>query len=392
MTVIGRMEYERIKKSLWSGREFRLSTLVLPNGKTANNTIKHGIYERSYESKKYTDRHELSSLDISVGEYYSFEFIKYLGDGGRLNNEIVISHNKLIEAYSYFVNVKNELENNFDAIYTESGISPQYAQTTFSSQPLQSVRDTEVKQINAIPYMVPHPVNTALKIPGVYFIIGNDPNYGTELDYNNFINLLNMLISITEEPYRLMTLSSLALIEAQNNQIIENQLEIIRLLNGGNSMSMGGGINSNVNTRRNTNTGFNRSSFQAGTPNNIPQNNGITNHTPSGSFGGGTTLGGRRSGFPMGSNINRTSPLNGAPQPTNNAFTNNNVATPTPAQPVVEDKAPEIEKSNVDDFANTLNTGGTTSNGIPSIGSILEEAKNTKFDLDDTESVDDLDL
>lgn len=391
MTVIGRMEYERIKKSLWSGREFRLSTLVLPNGKTANNTIKHGIYERSYESKKYTDRHELSSLDISVGEYYSFEFIKYIGDGGRLNNEIVISHNKLIEAYSYFVNVKNELENNFDAIYTESGISPQYAQTTFSSQPLQSVRDTEVKQINAIPYMVPHPVNTALKIPGVYFIIGNDPNYGTELDYNNFINLLNMLISITEEPYRLMTLSSLALIEAQNNQIIENQLEIIRLLNGGNSMSMGGGINSNVNTRRNTNTGFNRSSFQAGTPNNIPQNNGITNHTPSGSFGGGNNLGGRRSGFPMGSNINRASPLNGAPQPTNNPFTNN-VATPTPAQPPVEEKVPEIEKSNVDDFANTLNTGGTTNTGIPSIGSILEEAKNTKFDLDDTESVDDLDL
>lgn len=391
MTVIGRMEYERIKKSLWSGREFRLSTLVLPNGKTANNTIKHGIYERSYESKKYTDRHELSSLDISVGEYYSFEFIKYLGDGGRLNNEIVISHNKLIEAYSYFVNVKNELENNFDAIYTESGISPQYAQTTFSSQPLQSVRDTEVKQINAIPYMVPHPVNTALKIPGVYFIIGNDPNYGTELDFNNFINLLNMLISITEEPYRLMTLSSLALIEAQNNQIIENQLEIIRLLNGGNSMSMGGGMNSNVNTRRNTNTGFNRSSFQAGTPNNIPQNNGITNHTPSGSFGGGTTLGGRRSGFPMGSNINRASPLNGAPQPTNTAF-NNNVATPAPAQPPVEEKTPEIEKTSVDDFANTLNTGGATSTGIPSIGSILEEAKNTKFDLDDTESVDDLDL
>lgn len=378
MTNIGKMEYERIKKVLWSGRDFKFSNIVLPNSKSNTGGIKHGIYERTYESKKYTDRHQLSALDLAVGEYYSFEFTRFLGDGAKISNEIMISHNRLIEAYSYFSRLREFLEINYDAIYTANGIPAEYTQQPITSPHLQSSRETEVKQISTLPAMITHPNNPNLVLPGVQFIIGNDYNYSTEIEYNNFINLISMISSMTESSYVLTSMSSNTLIEAQNNQIIENQLEILQSLGNGRRPAV-----SNVNTQvsRQTNTGFNRSNF-GGQP--VNNGNGITNHSA-----GGTSLGGRRSSFPMGRNINQNKPLQGAPVQEQPPVMN----TPQPT----ETNEPVIEKTSMDDFANQVNNHVESSvetvenNSIPSMSSIIDEAKNMKFDLD-SESVDDLDL
>lgn len=379
MKLSGKFEYERVKKYLWSGKEFKLSCLLLPNGKTTTGNLRHGFYERSYESRKYNDRHELTTLDISVGEYYLFEFVRFEENGGKLSSEILISHNKLLEVYTYFNKLREILTVNYNDIYTQQGANENYAQ---SSPQLQNTRDNEVKSLTAIPVMMPHPSNPATAIPGVYFIVGTNQNCGTYIAYDNFINLCSMIVDLTGSSATLSDIASNTLIEAQNNLIID-------LLSGGGAPVSNNFGGSNVG-RRPTNSGFNRSSVGTPQPRPFTNNagNGITNHTPAGNTG---TSYGRPSAFPTGMNVNRAEPLRGAPVPTQQPPVNN-VPEPQPTNTVTT--APEIEKTSLDEFANELNGNVETESVVANGGfdDILKEASNVEFDLEKADIDEDLDL
>ena len=185
------MEFETITNELYKSGELKLLSSVSPNWKHGQtNKLMKGTYANEYNSQKYSDRSTLRSLAMNFNSYLVFEYLRYQ-DTNRISESIYCSYPHLADLQAFFINAVNFINENYDAIYVQNGINPDF------SQPLISEKFTQGKSLAIQPAKVSFLQNNMqVQVNGVLFMIGSD-SYTVEMTIDNFFGLAGRVIDMT---------------------------------------------------------------------------------------------------------------------------------------------------------------------------------------------------
>ena len=370
------MDFDRIQNTIFRTGDLNVKLMLLPNRKQASSgNLLTGSYVNTYKSQQYNDRSELASLDINFNTYINFDYLQFV-DNNRISESVLVSYPHLTSLQDFLVNTSNLLIEDYEAIYTQQGIAPEY------NEWMTSEGLTQGKILGVVPAFVDVVVNeVATQEPGVLFLVKDD-KYIVEMTLNAYIGLVDDVGAIA---------NSAALRTAANQLYTMAQLDYLIFNNTGGGGLLGGGSGGGT-----SNAGgvFNK-----------------TNKRPSFGGGGGSThtknadrpaqgLSRRSSGsIPRRSSTGGLGKLGSPSTPaTSDQEEETTVIPPKPTRIT----KPTVEKTTLDDLADEQVDldgedaslgGGSLDNSSNETGDdgllndILEQAKKEEFDLGD----DDLD-
>lgn len=210
-----KVERELFRKS--SGKElFTVSNTILLGSKGANDVYLDSIYNRSYDSKKYSDMSQLQTLNIRTSDYITFNYNNF---EEKVNSSIFISYPNLgdlvdflEETYKFFTDSK---------VFDKKGnVTMNYQEAMVQSEPLGGD-----KVLLSIP--------TSLDYDGNYLkgvcIFLNDEDIYVELDERGFFTIYSILASID-------------LLSCSNQTIIMSMLGLGTIGGGSEEVSISHGI------------------------------------------------------------------------------------------------------------------------------------------------------
>ena len=370
------MDFDRIQNTIFRTGDLNVKLMLLPNRKQASSgNLLTGSYVNTYKSQQYNDRSELASLDINFNTYINFDYLQFV-DNNRISESVLVSYPHLTSLQDFLVNTSNLLIEDYEAIYTQQGIAPEY------NEWMTSEGLTQGKILGVVPAFVDVVVNeVATQEPGVLFLVKDD-KYIVEMTLNAYIGLVDDVGAIA---------NSAALRTAANQLYTMAQLDYLIFNNTGGGGLLGGGSGGGA-----SNAGgvFNK-----------------TNKRPSFGGGGGSThtknadrpaqgLSRRSSGsIPRRSSTGGLGKLGSPSTPA--PSDQEEETTVIPPKPTRITK-PTVEKTTLDDLADEqvdldgedASLGGGSLDNLSNetgddglLNDILEQAKKEEFDLGD----DDLD-
>jgi len=83
---------EKIERVLYTSGNLNMKTVIITGSKGAEDRRLSGCYQRTYESKKYSNVSELSSVQIKTGDYFVISWSGRQDDGKYINEEVYLSY------------------------------------------------------------------------------------------------------------------------------------------------------------------------------------------------------------------------------------------------------------------------------------------------------------
>jgi hypothetical protein len=203
---------EKIENVMFTFGSISVSTTVTTASKNAKDGYrKNCVYNKDYNSQKYSDTNELSTCTISPSRYLVFSFKKYI-DNKFVNEDVYLSFKHVELLKNYFDEVYNELVVNIDNVYTSNGVTSQYSNAQLDSAPM--IQD---KYFAIWPEKLETKDNVLYN--GIIFniVLPNNESFDQEMSLDNFLTLKDII-----DNYDLLTASDNTLILGALNDLASN--------------------------------------------------------------------------------------------------------------------------------------------------------------------------
>ena len=175
--------YEKVERVLFQGGSFSIKNTVLLGSKSATGTRLNPVYKRTYNSTKYTDRSQLSTMSVRTSDYIVFSYTNF--DNVSKENkgmEIYSSYPHMLDVISFFEECDGLL--NTQGVFTKNGISKEYSEVLLESEELAGG-----KRLRAIPHLIE--IENGLK-QGIMLFLNDEDKY-VELDAKAVSTILYMI-------------------------------------------------------------------------------------------------------------------------------------------------------------------------------------------------------
>jgi hypothetical protein len=282
---------ERISKDIFTLGGYLTIKHQVATGKKGRDDIKlHGVYERTYNSTKYSSHNELTEINISTSDFIVFAYNDFKNS---IREEVFISYPhfpQLLKMCDEIIQMSQ-----IPDLFNNQGINPKYQNSVITADHLG-----QNKKIGIVPHMFyrdQDPVQGAI-------ILINSNDVFVEVDMKTIVTMANILRN-----YDMMINSALIL---QTGLIYDNAGLV-----GGSAPAPGNfrGNNNNNNNRRPAANGFGGGSGFGNSNNNRNNGGGSTNifgkssnsNEGGGGFGGNNDVK-RNVRPPAGNNTNAAPP------------------------------------------------------------------------------------
>ncbi|QPI17125.1 hypothetical protein [Staphylococcus phage vB_StaM_SA1] len=182
------------KDHLHRGNNLSVSiyTLFARKNKNTGNPIK-GEYVNTYQSSQYNGVPFLSEIENNGSHYISFSYSKFQQGQAPITEDVLISYPHLKEFNTFLKATYSSISENFDKIFSNNQVTPEYQQHIWQSPELISG-----KQIAIAPGVIQSQRNNGNEIG--FNIMVNDTSKYDFLTANTFISLVTLLARITNDP------------------------------------------------------------------------------------------------------------------------------------------------------------------------------------------------
>jgi hypothetical protein len=245
---------ERIERTIYNSGKFTIKNVVTTGSKGKDDIKLDAIYERQYNSKKYSNKSQLESIHVNTSDFLVFAFNDYQN---KINEEIYISYPHILEIKQLFANAVQMVRT--QDMYVNGNVNPKYNEVVLKPTDIITGKEMQLggqKSIAIIPHVIQR--DEAL-FPGILMFLNSEEIY-VEMDAKALVVFYETQL----ENFDLQTQSALTVLMGLTNKGSDSD--------SSDAPSFGGGGNSNT--------------FGAGS----------TNRAPRGIFGGGNAGGGNKGG------------------------------------------------------------------------------------------------
>lgn len=174
---------ERIDRELFKAGMFTLKSTILTGRKGQNDVKLDAVYNRTYNSQKYSNQSELTTVNISTGDYIVFSYNNF---EAKANEEIFISHPNMLDI-KWFCNEMLAMVQSNEVFNKNNTVNVKYQEHQINSPGLGGN-----KVLVAIPTAIQKDQNC---IRGVYLFFNSEDKY-VELDAKAIFTLNEIVRNI----------------------------------------------------------------------------------------------------------------------------------------------------------------------------------------------------
>jgi hypothetical protein len=172
---------ERIERTIYSSGKFTIKNSVSVGSKGKDDVKLDAIYERQYNSKKYSNKSQLESIHVNTSDFLVFAFNDYQN---KINEEIYVSYPHILEIKQMFANAVQMVKT--QDMFVNGNVNPKYSEVVLKPTDVLTGKEMQLggqKTIAIIPHVIQR--DEAL-FPGVLMFLNSEDIY-VEMDAKTLV-------------------------------------------------------------------------------------------------------------------------------------------------------------------------------------------------------------
>lgn len=179
--------FETTQNNLWKSGGFSVDTVVTTGSKNSEDKRLDCIYEKEYDSQKYSNISKLSRVTENPSFWLSFSVFETDDNNNFVNDSIWCSYRQVEIVQDFFNEILNTIQNDIDKIYIKNKVAKSYSDEIWQSETL-----TGGKSLAVYPCIVEFD-GTSVNGVGLMIVDENNDTLGSEVTLSHFITLVNQL-------------------------------------------------------------------------------------------------------------------------------------------------------------------------------------------------------